>query len=113
MSKIISVRCREVDRSTFLAIKKGTKSVETRAATERYRDIKAGDILRFKCGADVFECRVRRAAIFKTITALVKKYGVRPLNPQCKSEKDLRAMYASFPGYSDKIKRYGLIALEL
>lgn len=104
---------RAVDRDIFEAICDGKKKVETRAATVRYRDIKAGDILRFVCGKDSFEKKAQKVQIFKNIVTLLKKYRAKDINPFVKSAAELRKMYYSFSGYRDKIKQYGIIAIKL
>lgn len=110
---MLKLKFREVNRDIFEAIRSGRKKVETRAATDKYRLIKPGDKVVFICGKDKFEKAVRRAEVFKTISGLLKKYKVKQINPKLKSEKELREMYFSFPNYKEKIKKYGLIALEL
>ena len=123
-SKKIILRFRAVNRDIFDAIRDGHKRVETRAATKRYADIKSGDGIVLVCGRNKLEKLVKRAVIFKTIPALLHKYNVRDIyphtkdfgvgvNPNTASEKELREIYYSFPGYKEKIKKYGLIAIEL
>lgn len=108
-----TLRFRAINRDTFDAIRRGSKKVETRAATVRYRDIEGGDAVVFVCGKDKFERRVKRAMIFKTITAMLKAYRVSDIAPKLSTAEELRAKYYTFPGYSEKIKKFGLIALEL
>lgn len=107
------LRFRIMNRPTFEAIRTGRKKVETRAATERYRDIHAGDILTFRCGTKKFSRKVKRIRRFKTISALLHKYRVPDISPDLRTAKELRARYASFPHYRQKIARHGLMALEL
>jgi len=104
---------RESDRDIFEAIKKGRKKMETRAATPKYREVEAGDELVFTCGGKKLSKCVLSARVFKTIGSLLKEYQVKDINPAFKTEKELKKMYQSFPGYAEKIKKYGLIALEL
>ncbi len=111
--RIITLRCRETDRYIFEAFCNGKKKVETRAATSRYQSIKAGDILRLVCGKDKFERRIKKVKVFKTVGTLLKKYKVSEINPKVKSAKELEAMFYGFSGYREKIKKYGLVALEL
>jgi len=87
--------------------------VETRAASERYKDIKAGDVLVLVCGKDRFEKVVKKARIFKTIKSLATAYPIKKIMPEALSEKDLQEAYYSYPDYKEKIKKYGFIALEL
>lgn len=62
-----TLRFRAINKDTFLNIKSGKKTVETRAATERYRDIKDGDLLVLVCGENRFEKRIKKVRKFKTI----------------------------------------------
>lgn len=109
----MTIRFREVNRDTFEAICAGKKKIETRAGTERYRDVVMGDIVTLVCGKDKFEKKVKSTEHFKTIGALLKKYEPHDINPKAKTEKELRAMYTSFPNYSEKIKKYGIVAWTL
>lgn len=111
--KMINLRFRAINRDIFDAIKSGKKKVETRAATERYRNIKIGDTVKLICGKNSFEMKVKKVKIFKTIIAILRDYKIKQINPNVESEKELRKMYYSFTGYRDKIRKYGLIAIEL
>ncbi len=95
------------------AIKEGRKKIETRAATKRYRNIKAGDVVVLTCGAQRFEKIVRSAHIYKTIRALLRSHKPKEINPKASTEAELIDIYYSFPGYREKIKEFGIIALEL
>jgi len=105
-------RIREKDRKIFDALYKGTKKIETRAATKRYRSIKAGDIIKFVCGGHTFERKVKKVKIFKTVRSLLKNYKPKDINPEAETKKDLEAMYSSFPQYAGKIREHGILALE-
>lgn len=113
MAKKIIFRIREADRAIFEAIASGKKKVETRAATVKFKNIKQEDTIMLVCGKDKLEKSVKKAKIFKNIAALLKEYNFRDINPAAGSLKDLEKMYDNFPGYKEKIKEYGLIALEL
>mgnify|MGYP001572091650 FL=1 len=106
------LRFRQVDRDIFKDIRSGKKRVETRAATVKFRNIKSGDVVVFVCGGDKFERKVKSTQIFKDIKILLKSYKIRDIAPRLSSEKDLIKMYHSFPGYEEKIAKFGLIALR-
>jgi len=89
------------------------KKVETRAGSPMYVGIKAGDIITFVCGKDKLKKKVKRAQKFKSIKTLHKVYKPVEINPRIKTVKESERMYYSFPGYRNRIKKYGLIALEL
>lgn len=103
----------EADKDIFEAIKKGTKKVETRAATPKYREVDAEDELVFVCGKKKLSKIVASAHVFKTIEGLLKEYKVKDINPALKTEKELKKMWAGFPGYPAKIRKHGVIAFEL
>lgn len=107
------LRFRSVNRDIFEAIKNGRKKIETRAASPRYLPIKAGDVIIFVCGKSKFQKTVKSVEVFKTVSAILKKYKPVQINPNTKTEKDARAMWNSFPGYADKIRRYGLVAFKV
>lgn len=111
--KTLKLRFRKVNRDIFDAIWDGRKIVETRAATERYRKIKKGDCVVLVCGKDKFEKQVTASCIFKNVAALLKKYKIGQINPNMKTEDELRKLWYSFPGYKEKISKHGLIAMEL
>jgi|SRR3989338_7112100 len=113
MSKKYTLRFRAVNKDIFDAIKSGKKTVETRAATVKYRNIKAGDSLVLICGTQRFEKKIKKATIFKSIPAMLKKYKVKQIMPSLSTQQELEAAYYSYPGYKEKIKKFGLIALEL
>lgn len=57
-TKIIQLKFRAVNRDIFEAIRTGAKKVETRAATEKFRDIRKGDAVALVCGGNRMEKRV-------------------------------------------------------
>lgn len=107
------LRFRAANQDIFEAIVAGKKKVETRAATERYRGITSGDLIVLVCGKKKEEKIVKVSKVFQSISALVKKYKPKQINPQLGTVKEIQDMYYSFPGYKDKIKKFGIIALEL
>ena len=99
--------------SSFLDIKSGRKKVETRAATIKYRNIKKGDLVILACGKERFQKTVKRTRIFKTITSMTKVYPPNKIMPDVYSVRELRWACYSYSGYREKIKKFGLVALEL
>jgi len=92
-----------VNVANFEAIRNGQKTVETRAASKKYQNIKAGDILVLTCGKKKSLKKVKHVQIFKTIPALFKKYKVNVVMPGVKTVKEATAIYYSYPGYRKKI----------
>jgi len=113
MSKTYSLRFAKDNRETFEHIKAGRKTVETRAATERYTGIQEGDTLTLVCDGKKLTKQVKKVTRFKTISALIKKYSPALINPGASTLEEMEAMYYSYPGYKEKIKKHGILAFEL
>lgn len=113
ITKKFILRFRAINRDTFEAIRIGKKRIETRAATPKYSGISDGVSLVFVCGNDRFEKTVKKTEIFPSIGSLFKKHKPPAIDPKNKTVADGRKMYYSFPGYKEKIRKFGLIAWEL
>lgn len=94
-------------------IRDGKKKIETRAGGPKYKDIKEGDIVVFDCGDEKLTKRVIRVRRFRTKKEMLKAYTVNQIDPMVSAAEELMKMYDSFPGYKERIKKYGLIAFEL
>ncbi|MFA5098710.1 MAG: ASCH domain-containing protein [Candidatus Paceibacterota bacterium] len=112
-NKTYKLKIRAVDKDIFNAIKNGQKKVETRAAIENYRKIGKGDTIIFICGVEKLKKKVLGAALYKSIGAVFKKHKIKDVFPLLISIKEARRAYYGFPGYRDKIKKYGLVAWKL
>lgn len=107
------LRFRKVDRDIFEQIKKGEKTIETRAATTRYKNIAAGDILVFVWDNSRLEKVVKKATTFKSVPEMLGRYDIKSIMPDLSTIEEALKQYKSFPGYEEKIKKFGIIALEL
>lgn len=111
MKKFI-LKFRQTNRGIFRDLKNGIKKVETRAATSKYQKMRRGDVVIFTCGSVPVERKIKKITLFKSIAALVKYYPVDLILPGA-SVEELRKVYSSFPGYKEKIKKFGIIAFEI
>lgn len=109
--KKIVLRFRAENAVFFRDIRTGRKKVETRAATVRYRNITAGDRIEFVCGEEGFSRTVKSATIFKDFKGLLKKYHMTDITPGIKSLEEFKHAYYGYPGYREKLKKFGIIAL--
>lgn len=107
------LRFAQVNRPFFDAIVNGSKTVETRAATVKYQNIKPGDILVIVCMPDKIEKTVVSVKQFKSIEEMFAAVDLKTVNPFAVDIAEARAVYYSFPGYKQKIEQYGLIAFGL
>lgn len=113
MTNSHTLEFREVNRDTFNLVCSGSKVIETRAAVEKYSDIAVGDTVTFLCGNDTCIREVVKVEKFPSIDAIFETYKPHEINPTWKSEQDGRDAWASFPNYTEKIEKFGLIALTL
>jgi ASC-1-like (ASCH) protein len=111
--KTITVRFRAGDKTQFKELQTGRKSVETRAATARYQNVKKGDMLVVICGKDKVSKTIKRVRYFKTIDGMLRAVPFKKIMPWLTSRKDVKKAYAGYTGYDDKIKEFGLVAFEL
>ncbi|MGE5540937.1 MAG: hypothetical protein ACM3TU_01485 [Bacillota bacterium] len=108
-----TLRFRKVDKNNFEDVRLGKKSIETRAATMKYRSIAEGDTLIFVCGTDRIEKRVAAVHHFSSIDAMLRKLPREAIMPDLDSVADIKRRYASYPGYEEKIREHGILAFEL
>lgn len=111
--KSYTLKFNKVNEIIFKQIKSGKKKVETRANSTQYQNIKEGDSIVFVCDGSSFKKQVAAVSVFKSIESLLKKYKPEEINPALTTLEETVQMYHSFPGYKEKIKKFGLIALEL
>lgn len=112
-NKKIVLKFRVINRNIFEAIKNGRKKIETRVATKKYRNIKAGDTIILVCGNKRIKKKVKKIELFKSITAILKKYKPAAINPKIHTADEAKTMWYSFPGYKEKIKKCGLVVMLL
>ncbi len=108
-----TLRFRKADKIIFDQIKNGAKKVETRAATVKYKNMKTGDTLVLVCDGEKLERKIKKATIFATIDSMLRKYNIWDIMPGFSTKAELEKAYNSFPGYREKLRKCGLIALEL
>jgi ASC-1-like (ASCH) protein len=110
-----TVRFRVVDKARFEEVRSGRKKYETRAATVKYEPMVEGDTVTFTCGKERFKKRIMKKYHFKTAAGMLKKLPLKRImpDPAIKTLADVRARYATYPDYPQKIKMHGLFAFEL
>jgi ASC-1-like (ASCH) protein len=106
-------RFRAVDKKNFAEVKNGSKSVETRAGTVRYRPIAAGDTLTFVCGKEKFTKKILKKFHWPSVDAMTKQIGFKKIMPSVSSIAEMKKAYASYPDYEKKTKEFGLLGFEL
>ena len=94
-----TLRFRLRDKSNFEEVRGGSKSIETRAATPRYREIKTGDVVVFVCGDKRFEKKVIKVKMFRSIPAMLKVIDFKRIMPSIKSTSEMQQVYHSYPNF--------------
>lgn len=103
----------EQHQATFHLIKSGAKKIETRAGSEEYLKIKVGDQIRFSCGIENCIRTVKHVDHFKSLVELLNRYNFATIHPGITSRDELMRQYMGFPGYTERINRYGILVFEL
>lgn len=104
---------RASDKAEFQALVEGRKSIETRAATPKYRKVEVGDTLVISCGGEQIEKTVRHVSIYDSIDSLLANEKLAEIMPLAKDEAEARKAWHSYPGYDEKIAKYGIVAWQI
>lgn len=112
------LRIRSAQKWVFRAVKSGKKNIETRAlghtkTGKNFGNIKKGDVLFFLCGENRLKKKVKRVQRFKSVKAMLAKTGPKRVWPHLKNPnlKEIEEIYYQYPGYRERIKKYGLVAI--
>ncbi|MFW5885329.1 MAG: class I tRNA ligase family protein, partial [Patescibacteria group bacterium] len=110
------------DKKIFDLIKDGKKKVETRALNPEeenryFGNIKTGDniILNYKVDDYIVESlrvKVRDVQFFQNREDLLKKYSIKKILPGME-EDEMQRLHQQIPGYEEKIRKNGLIAIKI
>lgn len=107
------LRIRRSDIEIFEAIASGKKKFETRASTERYGKVSVGDCLIFSCYGEKLERVVEEVVHYPNIDIMFAKLPFRAIIPTANNVREAKAVYESFPGYTEKINTFGIVAYKL
>lgn len=108
-----NLKIREADRIIFDFIRGGQKTVETRAATDKYRKIKSGDALVFICGDENLEKQIKKIEYYKSIDEMTKAIDFKIIMPFVDSINEVKNFYFSFPNYKEKINKFGIFTFYI
>ncbi len=104
---------RAIDKESFEELRAGSKSLETRAATPKYQKVEAGDLFTFKCDGDSFTKVVTAKHHWPSLEAMFAEIPFKRISPDLDTVEAAIKRYASYPGYTEKIKEYGILGFEL
>lgn len=100
-------------RQPYLSlIKSGRKTVEGRIASGMFKSVAVGSKIRFFNQGDQVICTVTGVATYASFEEMLKKEGVERCLPGSTIEAGIR-IYNSLPGYSERAKQHGVVAIRL
>jgi ASC-1-like (ASCH) protein len=108
-----TLRFRAIDKPDFEALVSGLKSIETRAATAKYRAIQARDTITLVCGGESCRKTIEKVDIYSSLAEMFLVLDFKKIMPYAKDEKEAEKVYYGYPGYKEKIAKNGIIALHL
>lgn len=94
-------------------IKSGRKRWEGRLNVGAAAGVSIGCKATFSSGSDTLEMTVRSVRYYKTFEAMLCDLGVDTCLPGIGSLSQGIAIYHSFPGYAQKERQFGVVAMEL
>lgn len=100
-------------RSTFELIRTGKKQRETRAGSELYFKIQPGDSIKFICENDSFVRTVTKVTHFQSLEKLLQEFNPEQIHPGIDSRDRLIEKYYYYPGYRERIAKFGILVFEL
>lgn len=111
------LRIRAKNRIIFDQIKSGKKKVETRAlgftkTGKNFGNVQKGDMLLFMCGKSRLKKKVKKVQKFRTIEEFFKKVNQKLVWPHLlvRTLENIKKQYYVYPGYRERIRKYGLVA---
>jgi ASC-1-like (ASCH) protein len=107
-----TLRFRAVDKKNFEELRSGIKPIETRAASVKYRPMAIGDEIKFICGSDSFVRKISKRHQWPSIDAMVEDVSFKKIMPSVDSVAAMKKVYASYPGYIEKIQKDGILGFE-
>lgn len=94
-------------------IKCGQKRWEGRLKVGAAANLQVGYRVILSCGSEEIERKVRSVREYRSFESMLRDIGVQALLPGCNDLQTAIAIYHSFPGYSEREKTLGVVAMEL
>jgi len=94
-------------------IRRGLKTKEGRIDTGPFKALRVGDAVSFFSGSLCVACRIEEIKAYPTFKEMLQDGGVEAFLPNYHNLEDAVALYHSLPGYKEKERRFGTLALTL
>ena len=102
----------EKDKISLDSIREGSKTIETRAWSEKYSHVQVGDTLEFVCGDERFSKQVTKIYHWPGVEAMASE-KLKEVVPWLETSEQAKELIYSFPRYKEKIEAHGLSGFEL
>lgn len=105
-----------VQKPYFVAISKGSKTIEGRLYKGKYSEIHPGDFCYFFCPENPdtgVYCKIQQTRLYPSFKEMLEKEGLQKCLPSTPSIEEGVSIYHSFPGYKSGEITFGVIALEI
>ena len=99
----------------FNAIKIGLKTVEGRPNSLKFKDLRSGDKISFICVStnELIYCTVVAVRVHRSFYEMLQAHGLQNMLPGVTDIQQGVAVYENFPGYREKVKNNGAIAIKI
>jgi ASC-1-like (ASCH) protein len=101
------------DKKNFEALRLGQKTVETRAATKKYREVMPGDTFVATCNGQKIEMQVKSVKTYPSIDLMFEEIPLALVMPDVKTVEEARRAYYGYQGYEEKLAEHGVIAFHI
>ena len=109
------IKC-TLKREFIDAIRSGNKTYEGRVATSFFRGYVPGKIVQWYCGereTDRVTTEIVSRDVYRSFEEMLDKVGYKKFLPYVRDVGYAKELYDRIPGYSDKVKIHGALALGL
>jgi ASC-1-like (ASCH) protein len=91
----------------------GRKTIEGRINNGPFKKLQAGAFIRFHCQGTEAYCQVLKVNRYGSFREMLEKEGVHPCLPDVRSLQEGVTIYDKIPGYADKAKQHGVLAIHI
>ena len=98
----------------FSQIVSGKKTIEGRINNGKFKEFEDGDVIEFLSPeGEKAECVLIEKREYKSFREMLKSEGYKNCIPNAKTLKEAVQIYLELPGFEERSKKYGVLALEI
>lgn len=109
-NKILNRSLREI---YIKAISSKKKTYEGRVNTESFLEYQPGKIVRWFSENEFVITKIITRKIFPSFDDMLREINFKLFIPEAKNYEEAKQVYYDIPGYSEKVKKYGALALGI